>query len=203
MSSSLRWVVFDYGKVISRSTAALPTMASMLGTEPERFEQAYHAERDRYDRGCTDREYWQAIGNRLGIDVDDSRSRELTEVDTHGWLETAASSLRLLDDLHQDGVTLALLSNAPSSFARAVERQPWARRFRHLLFSGDLKLAKPDAEIWRTLLTRLDARPMECLFFDDRQDNIDGALQAGMHAELWRGAEHARQVLQEHGVLPT
>ncbi|MCI2419636.1 HAD family phosphatase [Saccharopolyspora sp. K220] len=198
----VRWVVFDYGEVISRRTAALPTIAGLLGVEPTEFEDAYFAERTAYDWGCPDLEYWQAVAERLGKTADAALATRLTRADITGWLETAPESLRLLEDLHQQGVTMALLSNAPSSFGRVAEQETWARLFKHLIFSGDLRVAKPDAQIWRILLDTIDAPAAECLFFDDRQENVDGARAAGLHAERWQGAEAARSILQTHGVLP-
>ncbi|MER7080447.1 putative hydrolase of the HAD superfamily [Saccharopolyspora kobensis] len=194
----VRWVVFDYGEVISRRTAALPGIAAMLDADPEAFEAAYFAERKAYDWGCPDLDYWRSVGARLGRQVDADLSERLTSADVEGWLETDPGSRRLLDDLHEQGVALALLSNAPASFGRAVERTDWARLFKHLVFSGDLKLAKPDARIYRALLETLAAEPADCLFFDDRQENVDAAREAGLGAELWSGAEAARSLLQTH-----
>ncbi|WP_170210242.1 HAD family hydrolase [Saccharopolyspora antimicrobica] len=194
----MRWVVFDYGEVISRRTAALPGIAALLDADPEEFEAAYFAERKAYDWGCPDLDYWRSVAARLGRQVDADLSERLTSADVEGWLETDPDSRRLLDDLHEQGVALALLSNAPASFGRAVEGTDWARLFKHLVFSGDLKLAKPDARIYRALLETLAAEPADCLFFDDRQENVDAAREAGLGAELWSGAEAARPLLQAH-----
>ncbi|MGP4016775.1 HAD family hydrolase [Saccharopolyspora sp. 5N708] len=198
----VRWVVFDYGEVISRRTGALPAIAALLGVGPTEFEEAYFAERTAYDWGRPDLEYWQAVAARLGKTVDAALSARLTRADITGWLETAPETLRLLEELHQQGVTMAVLSNAPSSFGRVAEQETWARLFKHLIFSGDLRVAKPDAQIWRHLLDTIDAPAAECLFFDDRQENVDGALVAGLHAERWQGAAAARDTLRTHGVLP-
>ncbi|WP_435875966.1 HAD family hydrolase [Saccharopolyspora shandongensis] len=198
----VRWIVFDYGEVISRRTAALPAIAALLGAEPPEFEQAYFAERLAYDWGLSDVDYWRAVAARLGKDVDGELSARLTRADVGGWLETAPETLQLLEDLHRQGVTMAVLSNAPSSFGRAAEQESWARLFKHLIFSGDLRLAKPDVAIYRVLLETLDAPATECLFFDDRQENVDGAREAGLHAERWQGADAARATLRTHGILP-
>lgn len=197
----VEWVVFDYGRVISRDTAALPSLAAMLGVTLEDFETAYAAERKRYDRGCGDLRYWQAVGVHLGVEVDPDLAGKLTDADADGWLETAPETLALIEDLRRAGTPLALLSNAPGSFARIVEGQPWARSFRQLIFSADLGLAKPDAEIYSVLLSTVGIAGTDCLFFDDKQENIDAARETGLHAELWRGAESARETLQEHGFV--
>lgn len=204
MTAHPRWVVFDHGGVISEPTAALPALASTLGVPEREFTAAYAAERARYDRGeCTDLDYWCSVGGRLGVEVDEELSRKLTERDIDGWMVVATGVLPLIDDLQRGGVALALLSNAPSSFAAAVRGQRWVAPFRHLLFSGDLQCAKPDPEIWRILLVTLGAEPRACVFFDDRQDNIDAALRAGLRAQRWHDAEHARGVLRRHGILAT
>ncbi|HWO64987.1 MAG TPA: HAD-IA family hydrolase [Umezawaea sp.] len=193
------WIVFDYGEVISTRTAALPTLASMLGAPAERFDDVYWAARDAYDRGQSDLDYWQAIGDVLGTSVSPELAASLTEVDTEGWLQPDPESLALLEELAD--LPLALLSNAPSSFGRAVEEQGWAKNFRHLVFSGDLGVAKPDPAIWEALARQLDTTPGDCVFFDDRQSNIDGAVEAGMGGVLWLGAVPAREQLVRLGVL--
>lgn len=198
-----RWVVFDYGGVISELTAALPALAAMLGVAEQEFATAYESERLRYDRGCTDLQYWRSVGGRLGVGVDEQLARKLTERDIEGWLVVARGIPALIDDLRRNDVALALLSNAPSSIAEVLRGQHWVDPFRHLLFSADLRCTKPDAEIWRILLARLGAEAGECLFFDDRAENIDGAVLAGLHAERWQDTVHARDVLRRHGILPT
>ena len=193
------WIVFDYGEVISTRTAALPTLASMLGAPAERFDDVYWAARDAYDRGQSDLDYWRAVGDVLGTAVSPELAASLTEVDTEGWLQPDPESLALLEELAD--LPLALLSNAPSSFGRAVEEQGWAKNFRHLVFSGDLGVAKPDPAIWEALARQLDTTPGDCVFFDDRQSNIDGAVEAGMGGVLWLGAVPAREQLVRLGVL--
>ena len=192
----MNWVVFDYGNVISRPTAALPTLAARIGAPETEFTAAYWAHRERYDAGAPDQWYWQSVSAAAGgRPVDAALCAELTELDVAGWLVTDPDSLALLAELDAAGVPLALLSNATSSFGRAAERQDWAGHFRHLMFSGDLGVIKPDAEIFAALTDRLAARPGECFFLDDRQINVDGAHAAGLHAARWTDARTAREQL--------
>ncbi|MBP2475771.1 putative hydrolase of the HAD superfamily [Crossiella equi] len=191
----MHWVVFDFGEVLSVKTRALPGLATHYGVSTVDFEAAYWAEREAYDRGLPAEDYWRRLGTRLGVEVDQETAAALSKADWEGWLEFDPAAFALFEELHGQGVPLALLSNAPSEFGRAVEARPWSANFRTMLFSGDLGCAKPDAEIWAELLRRTGAPAGDHVFFDDRQVNVDGALAAGINARLWRGAEDARTFL--------
>lgn len=198
---SLSWIVFDYGEVISQRTRALPALASELGVAPADLKPAYFDERIAYDRGHSDLAYWRAVGAHVGVTVDAALAERLTAIDVEGWSQTQPETVELIGELRSAGYSLALLSNAPSSFGRDVERQQWTRQFEHMLFSGDLELVKPDPEIYRVLLATLRAPAAECLFFDDRQENIDAARDIGMHADLWRDVDTARRLLRARSLM--
>jgi putative hydrolase of the HAD superfamily len=193
----MRWIVFDFGEVISRPQARLPELAGLAGVPVEEFTAAYWGARDAYDRGSSDLEFWRAVVPGVAEEL----AAELTRVDAEGWLTFDGTTLELIAELDAAGVPLALLSNAPSSFGRLVERQPWARHFRHLVFSGDLKIAKPDPEIWTALADRLGVPPGDCVFLDDRLVNIEGAARAGLVGVLWSGPVDAREELVRLTVL--
>jgi putative hydrolase of the HAD superfamily len=193
----VRWIVFDYGEVISLHTPALPDLAAMAGVPEAEFTAAYWTARDAYDRGSSDLDFWTAVHPGVSPEL----AASLTEMDIAGWLHTEPSTLALLDELTDAGVSLALLSNAPVSFARVAEQQEWTKHFQRLVYSGDLGIAKPDPEIWVALARELDAAPGDCVLLDDRQVNVDAALAAGMGAVQWRGADSARASLVELGVL--
>jgi putative hydrolase of the HAD superfamily len=189
------WLVFDYGGVISRHTQAIPALAARVGASVEAFEPGYWSEREAYDRGGSDLDYWRAVTSHVGVDVDEQLSSELTRLDIEGWLPTDDKTVKLLGQLTGLGARLALLSNAPSSFGRVAERQSWAEHFTHLVFSGDLKMAKPDAEIYTALFGKLGVGAADCLFVDDRPANVDGALAVGMPAHLWTSADELATTL--------
>ncbi|SEP76995.1 putative hydrolase of the HAD superfamily [Lentzea xinjiangensis] len=190
----MRWIVFDFGEVISQRNPALPFIASRLGVPLDVFEAAYW-DRDAYDRGGSDAEYWATIGSALGLAFDDAAVRELTALDNAGWLdEPVVETVTLIEDLAALGVPLALLSNAPVTFARLAEKVPWAKHFRHLVFSGDLGCAKPDPEIFAHVESVIGSS--DVLFFDDRAVNVEGARAVGWDARLWTSAAAARLELR-------
>jgi putative hydrolase of the HAD superfamily len=197
----MRWVVFDFGQVIGLRTEAVPALAARVGAPLPEFEAGYWAHRAEYDLLGDDLGFWRAVVGPLGITVDAELAAELTELDEAGWLTVDPAALALIVELAGRGVPLAILSNAPRSFGRAVRAQPWAKYFRTLLFSADLGVIKPDRAIYETLLDRIDADAADCFFTDDRQANVDGAITAGLRAARWHDADALRPYLVEFGVL--
>ena len=48
------------------------------------------------------------------------------------------------------------------------------------LISAEVKLLKPDPQIYRTFLRKFGLRPEECVFIDDTPINVEGALYENM-----------------------
>lgn len=199
--TSADWVVFDWGGVISRWTTAIGDLAELMGARPAEFEAAYWLHRERYDGGLSDLEYWRAVGASLGRPVDEPLVDRLWDTDVTGWLGTDPGTVEVIGSLAAGGARLALLSNAPGSFRPVVERQPWAKAFEVLLFSGGLRMMKPEPAIWATLCERLGAAPESCLLVDDMQANVDGAEAAGLRGVRFTGADALHRDLQRRGLF--
>jgi putative hydrolase of the HAD superfamily len=179
------WVVFDYGGVISRpqperDVAALAAAAG--GSVPD-FWDAYWARRLDYDRADLDAEaYWKGVTCQLGRPWDPGQMPELVRLDIESWQHLRPSVVRLVGEVAASGHRLALLSNAPHEVATGFTSLPVARKFDRLLFSCDLRLAKPDPRCFSAALARLQAAPPDVIFIDDRQDNVDAAARLGIQA---------------------
>ena len=194
----MRWIVFDYGEVISRRPTTIADLAIIVDADREAFESAYWDLRRDYDRGWRSTDYWRSVSTRSGgKEPTESEVAALTDADVDGWLATDSASVELINDLVADGHPLALLSNAPVDLGDAIRRQPWAKHFEHILISAEYGVAKPDEQIWTTLVERLAAEPADCLFLDDRQVNVDAAIEVGIQAHRWTGAAAAREVIDD------
>ena len=71
-----------------------------------------------------------------------------------------------------------------------------------VVISGEERICKPDAEIFRRCEERFGFEPEQALFFDDSAANVDAARAVGWDAEVFTDAEAARRVLVSRGLLP-
>ena len=108
---------------------------------------------------------------------------------------------QLLSDLKKAGYGLYLLSNASYRQHEYWPRVPGNQFFDGTLISADVKLVKPEAEIYRLLYQTFGLVPEECLFVDDSTQNIEGAERTGMAGIVFHGdADELRQNMQAMGV---
>lgn len=81
-----------------------------------------------------------------------------------------------------NGFGVYILSNAHKSFYSYFPRYFDLDFFDGVVVSADVHTVKPDIKIYKHLLEKYSLKAEECLFIDDRADNVDGALKAGMKA---------------------
>lgn len=65
------------------------------------------------------------------------------------------------------------------------------------ILSGDVKLVKPDPNIFILMASRLGVKPDECVMIDDVEKNINGARQVGMHGIVYESPEQSQIELEK------
>lgn len=112
---------------------------------------------------------------------------------------------RLVERLHDAGVPLYLLSNAPA-FIETWLRGSGRTRHRFIglfcdyVVSGAVGFAKPQAAIYQLACQRGGFAPQDAVFIDDSAANADGARSAGLHAIHHRSADETIAALRALGV---
>lgn len=107
----------------------------------------------------------------------------------------------LVRELKEAGYGVYLLSNASYRQHEYWPRVPGSEYFDGTLVSADVKLVKPEREIYELMMKEFNLIPDECVFIDDSTLNIEGAERVGIHGIVFHGsAEEAREKLRALGV---
>lgn len=85
------------------------------------------------------------------------------------------------------GYRLYVLSNASDEFYDYFPDFAPLSYFDGIVVSADLHKIKPDTAIFEHLLQTYQLLPEECLFIDDMEANVKGAMQIGMKGEVFLG----------------
>ena len=68
------------------------------------------------------------------------------------------------------------------------------------IFSYEVRMIKPDAEIFHALFQKYDLKPEESVFLDDLPANVEGAKAVGMQGIVFMNLKDALLELQRLGV---
>lgn len=108
------------------------------------------------------------------------------------WFEMCHGDIpgmvEIIRDLKDKGVGVYGLTNWPAdTFTEARRRFKTLASIDNYVVSSSVKLAKPDPAIYRLLLSKYHLKPEECVFIDDRKDNVDAAKALGMSGIVYPG----------------
>jgi 2-haloacid dehalogenase len=113
-----------------------------------------------------------------------------------------AGSVAILAKLQGRGLpTFAITNFSAEKFAYARGRFPFLCSFEGVVVSGEERLLKPDAAIYRLFLERYGRQATRCLFIDDSPSNVEGARTVGMNAVRFLGAARLKRDLATFGLL--
>ena len=86
----------------------------------------------------------------------------------------------------------AILSN---SFIGAREKEQDKYKFEDIcdfiIYSHEVGISKPNKDIYDLLCKRLELQPNEVIFLDDVKENIDSAIEFGIHGILFKNTEQS------------
>lgn len=178
----IRTVISDLGRVVLwfDNNIFLRKLAELAGKPFAEVKATVHGDLElirRFDAGAvTPRGFHERVRRVIDADVpydvfygiyNDIFSVNDVAVDVLARVKTA-------------GYKTLLLSNTdPKRFGFVRRRFPEILFFDHYVLSYELKLLKPDPAIYLAAARLADTPPRECVFIDDMEENIAGAVAAG------------------------
>jgi HAD superfamily hydrolase (TIGR01509 family) len=203
-------VCFDLGGVLVRICRSWEEGCAAAGVDlrpgyrPDATGEARRLEAvDALQRGAVTREqFWATVSETFrGV-----YSPAEVERVHRAWLLGEYTGVGdIIDRLHQRAVATACLSNTNEPHWEDLVAYDSLRRLQARYASHEMRLAKPDAAIYRAFEREVGASGEEILFFEDTPENAHAAADLG-----WRTCvvdphtETAGQIeaaLREHGLL--
>ncbi len=134
------------------------------------------------------------------------RQQELVRAFFERWMECTGEAIQPTVDIMREvksaGYPVYGLSNwSTETFPLLQHRYPFLPELDGYLLSGMAGVAKPDEEIFKIFLARVERSAEDCVFIDDAQMNIDTARRLGFNSILFTSAQQLRAELAAMGVL--
>ena len=195
--SRLRNVIFDFGGVlvtwrpqeIIDSFYAEPALREALRTHAFQHDDWLDM-----DRGTLD-EATLAIRSAVRMARPEAELRSLFD-HVRAALQPIEPTVALLRELRGRGFKLYGLSNMSATiFAYLAGRHDFFALFDGIVVSADVKLLKPEPEIYEHLRDRFELDFAESVFIDDMTRNVESARAVGLPAIQFTTADQVRREL--------
>lgn len=194
----IRTIVFDLGNIIV--DVNYRRFTDFMAWDYERFLDFYHTPFFReYETGKkSTEEFFEEICKFLPVKKNDSEKYKDT---IHLTFPIRYEIWGLVHFLRKY-YPINLLSNTNAlDFENLDKWMDLRAPFNHVFTSYEQGCLKPSAEIYTAAEAMFGYKGSEILFFDDRQENIDGALRAGWNAVKVEKSEDIFRTLVEYGLF--
>jgi putative hydrolase of the HAD superfamily len=154
---------------------------------------------DPYERGeISSAQFHRQFCQTVGIDLAYDEFREIWEDMFQPELLTPSSFFESVQGKYR----LVLLSNTNEiHFHSILRRYPVLGCFDDFVLSYRVGVLKPSLAIYEEAVRAAGCLSGECFFTDDKAENIEGAMTAGLDAVRFEGWPKLEQDLRQRGVL--
>ncbi|MCA9324651.1 HAD family phosphatase [Candidatus Saccharibacteria bacterium] len=148
---------------------------------------------ERHDRGeFSDQEFFQAIAEASG------ETAAQVEREMEADIELNTELVQYVEELGTS-YKIALLSNSSSDYLRnELAMHELEKHFHEIVISSEVKLIKPEPEIFKHIMKKLSVNPQECIFIDDNPRNVAAARTLGIHGIVFANLQQLKKELIEH-----
>jgi epoxide hydrolase-like predicted phosphatase len=196
---TIRAVIFDIGGVLYRTedTTLYRQWEIRLGlSDGELTETVFThpvAQEALVGRATTE-DLWRAVGSQLRLSPDELDALKEDFWAAGEWDDELLAFARSL----RPRVKTGIISDAWPDARQVVRAYVNERAFDVCVFSAEEGVRKPDPEIYRRALRRLDVLPQEAVFVDDRLPNVSGARRMGMHGILFVSSDQVCKAIEAY-----
>ncbi len=193
-------IIFDWGGVLCEETALglISYFSRALKVAPEPLVSAFRPFLPAFQKGeISEDDLWQGMCAALKIELPYNQS--LWGDALRAIYVPNMEMFALASQLKEKGYTVGLLSNAEMAAMAFFHEQGYAM-FDAAVFSCAEGTRKPEQRIYEIVLERLNVKPHEAIFIDDRVDFLAGAKRLGIHTILFKSSEQVRQELASFAI---
>jgi len=145
----------------------------------------------------SEEKFWQNLNciNNLTIPLNSFKNA------VRANFEEISGTRAIIEELKKQGYKLGLLSNHCKEWIEHCEKKfDYHKLFHSVLYSFEIGICKPDKKAYEHILSKLSAKPEECLFVDDIPKNLKGAEELGIRTILFENNKQLIQELKNFGV---
>ncbi len=204
MVRTIKAVIFDCGGVLTTSTEDIldKDIAEAFDLKlTKELVKTIEECLDEFELGAVSHErMWQKFAEKVNRPLPEEY-RGLISKHHDTMSKIHENVIYVVKKLKQKNYIVGMLSNTNEIHARFNKKRGLLDYFKPIIMSHEVHLLKPGLEIYELLLKRLKIKAEECIFVDDKQENIDAANKVGINGITYRSPKQLIHELAKHDVV--
>lgn len=199
----IKTVVFDFGGVMVDFDLkpVLFYIAKELDMPIDDFKKAIKKEIYLLATGqLSEEDFWSQFTDKYNGSLPKNWSEKYKEF-VKSYVTPRKKMYELAQTLKQKEFQVSLFSDVTKWQAGAFQELDLYKEFTPLVLSYEIKTRKPHPESYQELLQTLDQLPSQCLFIDDRIENVQQAQELGIQALQFTSYESLVKELEDLKIL--
>lgn len=194
-------IIFDFGGVVIQDVeSGTKALAEKLGVQEKTILSVAFIHLKALETGLiSEKQAWERIEKDLGITLGKTFYQEMDD-----WYianrPLNEKTVAIIEELHTLGYKTPLLSDTSPSHARINRSLKRYQFFDPVILSYEEGRMKDDPKAFTNALQKIGVAAKNCIFVDDREDNIAVARGVGIDTILFTTAENLLQELQKRGI---
>ena len=199
---NIKSIVFDFGGVITNPVDCLIDCSKLelaLGIPRDKIQKAFNRTYFLHPTNVVSpKEFCKKFSKLLGASLTGDQCNCVYYEMEHSF-NIKPEILEYIQSLKQE-YRIILLSNIYIiERTRAIEKR-LAPYFHAMYFSNRIGLAKPDPKIFQFLLDKERLQAADCIFIDDKKENVKAARSLGFHAIEFKGLDELKRSFDKLGI---
>ncbi len=192
----IKAIIFDWGGVLVDNPVEklMEYCADSLGVTHQNLKSSFFQYESEFQKGLiTEDDLWKTICDKLKVNHPITKSL---------WKEAVISVFRekegvfrLAQNLKKNGYKIGFLSNTEIPTMEYFFDKGYEKYFDVKVFSCAEKTIKPEERIYHIALDRLQVKPDETIFIDDKPEYVEGAQQIGIHGIVFKNINQLNKEL--------
>ncbi|MBU0898821.1 MAG: HAD family phosphatase [Nanoarchaeota archaeon] len=195
----IKAIIFDLGGVILQNKVedVIKKISERLNIDYDSLFYLYKKHKQNMSSGkMSAKQFADLIKTKFKLDTD------VIQEWKKAYLETMPINEKMINIVKElkKNYKVAMVSNIPELHAQINKERGTFSYFNPTILSCEVHLTKPQKEIFKLTLRELKLNPKECVFIDDREENLSVPNEMGFYTVLFRNSEQLIKDLGKIGI---
>lgn len=196
----MKAIIFDFGGVVSTRgnfDKAKEKFSKIFGVSKDDFDAVFTKNWYLWrDDKINEKRFWDNISNELNFEYNFEQVKKITRNIT----KINNSMVSLIKEIRNKYKIYILSNHAREWFNHTIKKDGLDELFDGIFTSFEAQVSKPEKEIYLKFLEKFGCEASECVFIDDKPENIDAAKSLGFNGIVFDDFEQLKQELRRLGI---